>query len=162
MLRQFKKWWVGNRLSTIKLFVLDCDGVLTDGKLHERRFDSKDGIGITNLKDKNIKIVIISGGNHESISNRAIQLGIEDCFLGVYEKAVVLRDVIYKYGYAINEVAYMGDDINDLSVIGQIGLMFCPNDAVKQVRKNADYITKANGGQRCVREICDMICNKKD
>jgi 3-deoxy-D-manno-octulosonate 8-phosphate phosphatase (KDO 8-P phosphatase) len=161
IIRSFKKWWVGNRLSTIKILILDCDGVLTDGTLHERRFYVRDGIGIEHLQAEGVKFAIISGGNHESITNRAIQLGIEDCFLGVWDKAVVLRDLIYKYKYNIDEVAYMGDDINDLSVIGQVGLFFAPNDAVKAVKRNADYITKAKGGRGCVREVCCMIYARK-
>ena len=150
-------------LKEITTFILDVDGVLTNGKILVtskgkmlREMNTKDGFIIKYALDKGFKIFIISGGTNKGVKERLKDLGIEEIFLGEHTKKDTYEKLIKKYNLKRNEIVYMGDDIPDLPVMKKIGVPCCPNDAVPDVKQISIYISKKNGGQGCVRDIIEQ------
>ena len=150
-------------LKEITTFILDVDGVLTNGKILVtskgkmlREMNTKDGFVIKYALDKGFKIFIISGGTNKGVKERLKDLGIEEIFLGEHTKKDTYDKLIKKYDLKKNEIVYMGDDIPDIPVMKKIGVPCCPNDAVPDVKQISIYISKKNGGQGCVRDIIEQ------
>ncbi len=150
-------------LKEITTFILDVDGVLTNGKILVtskgkmlREMNTKDGFIIKYALDKGFKIFIISGGTNKGVKERLKDLGIEEIFLGEHTKKDTYDKLIKKYDLKKNEIVYMGDDIPDIPVMKKIGVPCCPNDAVPDVKQISIYISKKNGGQGCVRDIIEQ------
>ena len=150
-------------LKEITTFILDVDGVLTNGKILVtskgkmlREMNTKDGFIIKYALDKGFKIFIISGGTNKGVKERLKDLGIEEIFLGEHTKKDTYDKLIKKYNLKKNEIVYMGDDIPDIPVMKKIGVPCCPNDAVPDVKQMSIYISKKNGGQGCVRDIIEQ------
>ncbi|MDC3064068.1 HAD-IIIA family hydrolase [bacterium] len=150
-------------LKEITTFILDVDGVLTNGKILVtskgkmlREMNTKDGFIIKYALDKGFKIFIISGGTNKGVKERLKDLGIEEIFLGEHTKKDTYNKLIKKYNLKKNEIVYMGDDIPDIPVMKKIGVPCCPNDAVPDVKQISIYISKKNGGQGCVRDIIEQ------
>ena len=150
-------------LKEITTFILDVDGVLTNGKILVtskgkmlREMNTKDGFIIKYALDKGFKIFIISGGTNKGVKERLKDLGIEEIFLGEHTKKDTYDRLIKKYNLKRNEIVYMGDDIPDIPVMKKIGVPCCPNDAVPDVKQISIYISKKNGGQGCVRDIIEQ------
>ncbi|MGH8605749.1 MAG: KdsC family phosphatase, partial [Gammaproteobacteria bacterium] len=121
----------------VKMLLTDCDGVLTDNGVYYspagellKRFSIRDGMGVERLRTlAGIETGIISGENSAPLKRRAEKLGIEECHLGISDKAQVVRSIIAKRGLLRAELAYIGDDANDLEVFDLVGLCACPSDA---------------------------------
>ncbi len=150
-------------LKEVTTFILDVDGVLTNGKIlitskgkMLREMNTKDGFIIKYALDKGFKIFIISGGTNKGVKERLKDLGIEEIFLGEHTKKDTYEKLIKKYNLKRNEIVYMGDDIPDIPVMKKIGVPCCPNDAVPDVKQISIYISKKNGGQGCVRDIIEQ------
>ena len=150
-------------LKEITTFILDVDGVLTNGKILVtskgkmlREMNTKDGFIIKYALDKGFKIFIISGGTNKGVKERLKELGIEEIFLGEHTKKDTYDKLIKKYNLKKNEIVYMGDDIPDIPAMKKIGVPCCPNDAVPDVKQISIYISKKNGGQGCVRDIIEQ------
>ena len=150
-------------LKEITTFILDVDGVLTNGRILVtskgkmlREMNTKDGFIIKYALDKGFKIFIISGGTNKGVKERLKDLGIEEIFLGEHTKKDTYDKLIKKYNLKKNEIVYMGDDIPDIPVMKKIGVPCCPNDAVPDVKQMSIYISKKNGGQGCVRDIIEQ------
>lgn len=154
-----------NPLARIKLLSLDVDGILTDGGIYYaddgnsyRKFNAKDGMGISLLMNNtNVVVTIISAGAPGAIEHRAKRLKIEHVYTDVPDKLAVLRNLCEKLKINLNEVAHMGDDVNDLSIMNVVGLSITASDAMDEVLSIADIVTKRKGGEGAVREICDAI-----
>ncbi|WP_104546864.1 HAD-IIIA family hydrolase [Chroococcidiopsis sp. TS-821] len=153
-----------SRLSQVKLLALDVDGVLTDGGLYYtetgevfRKFNIKDGQGIKLLKQAGVEVAIITAKSALSTLNRAQDLGITHTFLGVKDKLSQLKILCQKLDISLSQVAYVGDDINDLEVLQAVGCPMTVADAMQANQNIAIYITKLPGGQGAVREICEML-----
>jgi len=151
----------------IKLFIMDVDGTLTDGKIYIgprgeefKAFNTKDGLGIKYLIEKGIVPVIITGRHSEIVLTRAKELGIEEVYQGIEDKLATYHQLVEKYKLDAEEVAFIGDDLNDLSLLDQVGLSFCVADAVETVREKVDYVTKQKGGEGAVREAIDLILHQ--
>lgn len=151
----------------IKLLVLDVDGTLTDGSVymdgegHEfKRFDIQDGMGIVMLKREGIEVAIISGRFSASTDQRARDLGLSFVFNGVKDKLATLMSLSEKLSLKADEVAYMGDDINDIDCIKWAGFGIAVSNARLEVKEIADYVTKSPGGQGAVREVADLLLSK--
>lgn len=155
----------------IKYFVMDVDGTLTDGKIYMgnngelcKAFNIKDGCGIHDiLIPANIVPVIITGRESEIVRIRCKEIGIEKVFQGVNNKIEKLCSITED----LSTVAYIGDDINDLSCMLPVkeagGLIGCPADAVGKVKKIADFIAPRNGGDGAVRDFIEWIVeNQKE
>ncbi len=155
---------------TIKLFVMDVDGTLTDGKIYMgndgevmKAFDIKDGCGIHDiLPTVGIIPCIITGRESRILEMRCGELGIQSLYQGVRDKKTQLDNVLRTYNISISEVAYIGDDINDLACMQIVkdggGIIGCPADAVPAVKAIANYVCKRNGGNGAVREFIDYLC----
>lgn len=150
----------------IKLLILDVDGVMTDGKLHysdngieTKSFHVHDGIGLMLLLKNNIQIAVISGRKSKATANRLRELGIKHVFLGCTDKTKALIKLKNKLKIKNENIAYVGDDLPDISIMQQVGLRFAVANATKEVLALADYITKKKGGNGAVREVCETILN---
>tara|TARA_A100001388_G_scaffold274886_1_gene259339 strand:+ start:3177 stop:3725 length:549 start_codon:yes stop_codon:yes gene_type:complete len=159
-----QKFFINNKLSFIKLLVLDVDGVLTDGLIYidtqgneTKRFNVKDGLGIKLLQEAGIKIALISGGKSESAIHRAKMLNIKYYYFEVKNKLEVLEDLKNILRIKDSEVLFVGDDLNDLAVKSSVGIFAVPNDGVKAVRDNADLILSKGGGKGAIRELSELI-----
>jgi len=148
----------------IKCFLTDSDGVLTDGGMYYsengdelKKFNTKDGMGFKLLKDAGIITGIITGENIELVRRRAEKMKVDEVYLGIQDKMKILNEICSKYNLNYEEIAYIGDDINDLEVIKTVGLGCTVHDGMECVKDIAKVITKAKGGQGAVREIVEMI-----
>lgn len=155
-------------LSNIKMLIMDVDGTLTDGKIYVgasgevfKAFNVRDGYRLINLKKDNIIPVIITGKTSDILANRAAELKIEEVYQGIEDKLKVLDEVISKYHLSYENVAYIGDDVNDISCMEVCYLKACPADAMSEVIEVVDYVCKVNGGDGAVREFVDLILVKQ-
>jgi 3-deoxy-D-manno-octulosonate 8-phosphate phosphatase (KDO 8-P phosphatase) len=153
-----------NEFKTIKLLILDVDGVLTDGGLYFdeegkelKRFNALDGHGIKMLMQNGIEVAIISARENKTMQYRAKNLGITHCYLGQDDKTVAFENLKQTLGITNTHIAYMGDDIIDLPVMTRIGLPIAVANAHDEVKKRALYITYRTGGNGAVREVCDEV-----
>ncbi|WP_396601585.1 cytidylyltransferase domain-containing protein [Algibacter sp. R77976] len=147
-------------------FVLDVDGVFTDGTItytkdgeHTKSFDMRDGMGLEILRQFNIKVMIMTSENSALVAKRMEKLKIEHVFLGVKDKFTLLNSIILKEGIALSNVAYIGDDVNDLTNICSVGWSLTPNNATDIVKNNADVVLSKNSGAGAIREACQFIMN---
>lgn len=152
------------RLLQVKLLVLDVDGVLTDGGLYYmesgeelKRFNIKDGQGLKLLMQTGIEVAIITAKSSLSTQHRAKHLGIVHTYLGIEDKLTTLRNLCKKLDLSLFQVAYVGDDINDLAVMQSVGCPLTVADATFENQACALYVTKLAGGQGAVREICNIL-----
>lgn len=153
----------------IKILVMDVDGTLTDGKIYMgengelcKAFNIKDGYGIHDiLIPANIIPVIITGRESMIVKNRCYELDISEVYQGIKDKKEKLIDIANKYNIELKEVAYIGDDINDLSCMEVIkragGVIACPADASKQIIDLSDYVSEYRGGEGAVRDFIEWI-----
>jgi 3-deoxy-D-manno-octulosonate 8-phosphate phosphatase (KDO 8-P phosphatase) len=149
---------------SIKLFVLDVDGVLTDGSLlvlndgqMARSMNIKDGYALQLAIKKGYKILVISGGVSDAVKNRLEKLGISDISMNVVDKKDVLLSYVTGHGLNWPEVLYMGDDIPDMVPMQMAGLACCPFDAVPEIKALSHYISPLNGGKGCVRDVIENV-----
>ncbi len=147
-----------------KLLIMDVDGTLTDGKIYigpdgecMKAFDVKDGYGIVVSEKKGIVPVIITGRQSQIVAQRAKELHIEELYQGVEDKLSKLKEVAERYHAAADEIAYIGDDLNDLACIEYCGITACPQNAIAEVKNRADYVCLNEGGHGAVREFIGYI-----
>ncbi len=157
------------KLTNIKLLLLDVDGVLTDGKItytdrgeEIKSFNSKDGLGMRLLMDSGIKVGIITGRKSDALTHRCKNLGINILFDGIKDKLKAFDSILKQTKLSAKEIAFAGDDLPDLPVMLKAGLSISPADAPSYVQEHADIVTKQKGGNGAVREICDEILKAQD
>jgi len=149
----------------IKILITDCDGTLTDGKIYMgenceimKAFNIKDGYALHEmLPAHEITPVIVTGRNSEIVITRAKELGIGEVYQGVSNKQKLIVELAQKYNCNTKEIAYIGDDMNDLGALSICGFKSCPADAVNEVRDACDYISPFSGGAGAVRDICEKV-----
>lgn len=156
-------------LQKIKLLALDVDGVLTDGTIYIspagevfKGFNAKDGMGISCALRNNLQIAVITGRQSPIVERRCEELGIKLFMQGVKDKRLALQKMAQELGLTREEIAYMGDDLNDIPAFKASGLNFVPADGSIEVLAVADIITKAKGGCGAVREAITMILAAQD
>lgn len=150
-----------------KLFVMDVDGTMTDGKVYMsgqgevfKTFDIKDGYGIKHILPKlGMKAAIITGRSSEIVKRRAKELDIQLLFQGVSDKRKVLEELAKQEDCSLAEVVYVGDDVNDLECIEVVGFSACPADAYSDVKNRVDYIANCRGGDGVIREVIEFLSN---
>ena len=160
----FKQNELLTRAQRIKLLLLDVDGVLTDGRLYFsnqgdefKAFSTLDGQGIKMLQRSGVKVGIITGRTSHLVSKRASDLGIQILVQGREDKWEALQDILREHPLALDEIAFMGDDWPDLTVMCRVGLALCPANGHSSVVERAHWQSKARGGEGAVREACDLI-----
>lgn len=155
---------LGQHLKKIKLLITDVDGVMTDCGMYYsesgdefKKFNTRDGMAIQLLREHGIKTAIITKENTKIVERRAKKLNIDYLFQGIADKLVILEYIRKEHGFDYSEVAYIGDDINDMSILKKVGFSFCPNNAVDEVKKVCMAIAKQNGGDGVIREFYDLM-----
>lgn len=148
----------------IKLFAMDVDGTLTDGGVYMdgrggewKRFDIQDGMGIARLKASGVVIAFVSGRPSPATDQRAKDLGVDRVYNGAGDKLSVLRELAFGLGLSREEIAYMGDDVNDLPAMEWAGLGIAPANALPEVKAASYWVTNSCGGHGAVREAAERI-----
>lgn len=156
-------------MKDIRMLVMDVDGTLTDGKIYMsatgelmKAFNIKDGYAIARLRDYGIEPVIITGRSSEIVDQRCKELKITELHQGIDNKSFMLRDICQKHDIDLSQVAYIGDDLNDLPCMKICGFSACPSDAMKPVKDSVNYVCEAKGGEGAVREFIDYLLSKQD
>jgi 3-deoxy-D-manno-octulosonate 8-phosphate phosphatase (KDO 8-P phosphatase) len=152
------------RCRRVRLLLSDVDGVMTDGTVlllpeggEAKAFNIRDGLGLVLARRAGLKLGLISGRDSAVVSQRAAELGIEIVRQGVRDKGAELRAILASEQLEPHEVAYIGDDVNDLPVMAEVALCAAPADAPFEVRAQAYLVTDAKGGQGCLREFVEAI-----
>ena len=151
----------------IKLLIMDVDGTLTDGLLHlssdgteTKSFSTKDRMGIRLAQQNNIIPVIITGRESYCVTRRAKELDIYDVHQNIKDKVSKAKEVLEKYHLTFDEVAYIGDDLNDLDTMLLCKERGVPNDGEDSIKKVATFICPRNGGYGAVRDFIDYLIDK--
>ncbi len=148
---------------SIRLVSLDCDGVMTDGRIYygaEERlvaFHVRDGVGIRRMIRSGLAVAFLSGNSARAIASRAADLGVRHCLTGIEDKLAAIEGLCAALGFGIDSVAHLGDDLNDLPVMARAGLPAAVGDAVPEVRAAARIVTTRGGGDGAVREFADRL-----
>ncbi len=157
-----------SKLKKIKILVSDVDGVLTDSGAYYsgdgielKKFNIRDGMGMVLLRKAGYKIAIVTTENTKIVEKRAERLQVDDLIQGSYNKMEAIEKLIAKYSLKWEEIAFIGDDINDIVVMKKVGFSATPANATAINKKIADYVTKTNGGYGAVREVCDLFLDLK-
>lgn len=160
---------IHERAARIKLLLMDCDGVLTDGRIwilengeDQKAFHTRDGLGIDLLHRAGLMSGIISGRTSSALERRAQSLGVSYLWQGRDDKRQAFADTLAQAQITPEEVAFIGDDLTDLPLMVQSGLAIAVADAVAEVRERAHYVTDANGGDGAVREVVELILKAQD
>ncbi len=160
---------VQKRAARIKLLLMDCDGVLTDGRVwlfedgeEQKGFHTRDGLGISLLHRAGLRSGIISGRTSAAVQKRAEGLGMSFVIQGCEDKRKAFADMLEQAGVENLEVAYIGDDLNDIPLMLQCGLGVAVADAALETREHAHYVTSAPGGFGAVREVIELILKSQD
>lgn len=155
-------------LSVIKAFILDVDGVLTDGTLlafnsgeQARAFHIRDGYAIRHALRQGYRVAVISGREEEGVRKRLESLDVRDMFLGVDDKMKIFNNYINTYRLDPAHIAYMGDDMPDLEVMRRCALAACPADAAADVRAISTYVSALPGGHGAVRELIEAVMKEQ-
>ena len=153
----------------IKLILLDVDGTLTDGGIYRdnngeefKKFNVKDGYVIINARKLGIDFGIITGRKSELVRIRAEELKIKYLYQGISEKVPILEELMESHNLKKEEIADMGDDLNDLGIMKKVGLKGAPQDAVSEVKGIADFVSSKKGGEGAVREFVEFILKKEE
>jgi len=157
------------KLSNIKMLAMDIDGTLSDGGMYYskageelKRFYVRDGMGIDLLHKNGILTAFITSEVNEIVTARAKKLKVNKVILGSWEKDKELKNLADEFGFAIDEIAFIGDDVNDISALQIAGFSACPKDAARSVIPYVDYKCAHKGGKGAVRELADLILNAKN
>ncbi len=153
----------------IKLLLTDVDGVLTDNGVYYsergeelKQFSIRDGMGVERLRKlAGIETGIITGETSGSVARRAEKLQITELHLGIKNKAACLEEIIARKQLTAAEVAFIGDDVNDLDIMKQVGLTACPVNAMQAVQQQVDYTCKNKGGDGAFREFAEWLISSR-
>ena len=153
-----------SEIPEIKMFLTDCDGCLTDGGMYYtehgdelKKFNTRDGMGFALLREQGIITGIITSENVDLNRRRAEKLKLDILEAGCKDKHAAVKRICQERGITLENVCYIGDDINDIETIKAVGYGCCPSDAMPEVKKVADYITSAFGGKGVIREVVEKI-----
>ena len=151
-------------LKGIRLFATDVDGVLTDAGMYYsesgdewKKFNTRDGMGIKLLQKAGLVTAIVTQERTRLVARRAEKLAIPELHQGVMDKLSVIRDMAARHGIPLRQVAYIGDDVNDVEALKAVGLSAAPADGLPQVLKVVDYVCQQKGGEGAVRELAELI-----
>ena len=152
-----------------KLVITDIDGVWTDGGMYYdkgdnefKKFNTSDSAGVTFCKLLKIPVGIITGENTPIVRRRAEKLKIDIVYLGIGDKLAVLDELLKKHEISADDVAYIGDDINDIEILKAVGFSASPKNAPDYVKKHVDFVTKKSGGEGAFREFVEYILEREN
>jgi 3-deoxy-D-manno-octulosonate 8-phosphate phosphatase (KDO 8-P phosphatase) len=151
------------KLKKVTTLIFDVDGVITDGVLlmHPsgeflRNMSTRDGYAIKKAAQSGLNVIIISGGESESMRKRLSFLDVTEIHMAVKDKVTVYRKLKSKYKFKNKEVLYMGDDLPDYEIMQEVGIATCPKDAVNEIKEISDYISHFKGGKGAVRDVIEQ------
>jgi YrbI family 3-deoxy-D-manno-octulosonate 8-phosphate phosphatase len=127
-----------------------------------KKFNTRDGMGLARVREAGVAVAIISGEDSAIVHARAAKLKIDDVFCGASDKLGAVRELCAKHGLTLEEVAFIGDDLNDLPALEQVGLACAVADAAEQVQAVAQYVTRRRGGDGAVREVCELLIGARE
>jgi len=155
---------LNKKCKKIKLVITDVDGVLTDGGMYYsekgeimKKFNAKDGMGVELLLQNNIKTVLLTRENSKIVKKRGLKIKVASTITGIQKKELHLETICRKFRVLPKEIAYIGDDINDIEISKLVGLSASPLDGVVRLKKNVDYVCRNKGGNGVFREFADLI-----
>jgi YrbI family 3-deoxy-D-manno-octulosonate 8-phosphate phosphatase len=164
LLVERKREGLKERLAKIKMVVMDVDGVLTDGGMYYsengdelKKFNTRDGMAIQQLRKEGCQTAIITGENCELVRKRAEKLKIDYLFMGIKDKGLQIDKLSELSGVNPSEMAYIGDDVNDIPAITKCGVSFCPSDSVDEVKSLADCILEKKGGYGVLQKLKELL-----
>ncbi|MBI1937450.1 MAG: HAD hydrolase family protein [Ignavibacteriales bacterium] len=167
--KKLSKKEILKRASKIKFVLTDVDGVLTDTGVYYsakgeelKRYSIRDGMGVERLRKLvGVETGIMTKENTDVVRSRAAKLKIEELHLGILEKEKTLEEIISRKNISAKEIAFIGDDTNDVEIMKNVGLSACPNDATKFAKKVADIIVESGGGNGAFRDLAEIIIEAK-
>ena len=152
----------------IKLVICDVDGVLTDGGMYYskngeimKKFNTRDGMGVELLSKNHIRTIIITKENSEIVKQRGKKVKVLKTYTGISKKENLLDEICNENKVSLNNIAYIGDDINDLEIMKSVGFSATPKNGIEKIKNISDYICESNGGEGVFREITDLIISFK-
>lgn len=150
----------------ICLVITDVDGVLTDGGMYYsengdelKKFNVRDGVGVVLLQSAGLKVAAFTGEGTALIERRLKKIGVDFMFIGVKDKLACMNKFFAENNYSPEEVVYIGDEINDYCLLGNVGLFFTVSDANPEVKDKADLILETEGGDGALRELASILLN---
>jgi 3-deoxy-D-glycero-D-galacto-nononate 9-phosphatase len=156
-------------MKTIRLFATDIDGVWTDGGMYYdangnewKKFNTSDSAGVAFLKLLDIPVVILTGENTPIVQRRADKLGIAECHIGVVHKLEKMQEICTKHNVSLTEVAYIGDDLNDISLLKAAGLSACPVNAPSYVQQIVHWPLPVKGGHGAFRAFVEKYLQENN
>jgi|TARA_B100000315_G_scaffold157511_1_gene146100 YrbI family 3-deoxy-D-manno-octulosonate 8-phosphate phosphatase len=157
------------RLKKIKLVITDVDGVLTDGGMYYskdgeflKKFNTRDAMGMELLLDLGIKTIMLTRENSNIVKARAKKIKVSELYSGILnKKTLLLKKILKKYNVKLDQVAYIGDDLNDLEIMKSVGFSVTPSNGIDQIKKISNYVCKLNGGDGVFRELADIIISSQ-
>jgi len=151
------------KLKSIKAFIFDCDGVLTDGSVtlmpdgeQVRKMSTRDGYALQLAVKKGYVVAIITGGSSAAVKSRMTRLGVHDVYLACHDKVKALKELMHIYSLNADDILYMGDDMPDYEVMQIVGLPTCPDNAAQEIKNLSDYVSHKGGGEGCVRDVIEQ------
>src|SRR4051794_36356367 len=153
-----------DRARNVRLLCVDVDGVLTDAGMYYgpdgevlKKFNTRDAMGLARVREAGIAVAMISGEDSAIVHARAAKLRVEDVFTGAADKLAVVQELSGGRGLTLEQVAFVGDDLNDLAAMRCVGLACAVADAADAVLQVAHYVTRRRGGDGAVRDVCEML-----
>jgi len=157
------------KLDKITFIILDVDGTMTDGGIYidsngveTKKFNIKDGLGIVLAQSVGIEFMILTGRSSACVERRANELHIKYIAQGIQNKAEYLKDFTNVHGLSPEQLAYIGDDLNDLPAMHYVGVSACPTDAAEEVKAYCDFVLPQKGGEGVVREFVEILLKEKN
>jgi len=152
------------RARKIKLVAMDVDGVLTDAGMYYtengdelKKFNTRDGMGVALVREAGLKTAILTRENTRMVERRGAKMRIDHVFIGITDKLTCMKNLLEQLGLTLEQVAYIGDDVNDYELLCHVGLAAAVRDASRLPKSVAHLITEAKGGEGAVRELCEII-----
>tara|TARA_A100001037_G_scaffold258154_1_gene245181 strand:- start:169 stop:684 length:516 start_codon:yes stop_codon:yes gene_type:complete len=156
------------KINALKIIATDVDGTLTDGGMYYtvkgdimKKFHVRDGMGVNLLKRKNIHTILITKETNSINRKWAKNMNIKKVYDGIIKKEKLVKTLCNEFKIKSREICYIGDDINDVELLKNVGLSACPSDASDVVKKEVDIILNAQGGKGALREIADLVLSVK-
>lgn len=160
---------IKTKAKKIRMLITDVDCVLTDGGMYYtengdimKKFHTRDGMGVTLLKKKNISTIIITKEKTKFVKQWAKNMKIEKLYDGIQKKEDLVNEICDHYNLKPEELAYIGDDVNDIALLKKVGLSATPANGISEVKKICDYICALKGGEGAFRELADLVLQTKD
>tara|TARA_Y100000748_G_C15363668_1_gene436786 strand:- start:78 stop:575 length:498 start_codon:yes stop_codon:yes gene_type:complete len=155
---------LAQKCKKIRMVLTDVDGVLTDGGMYYseegeimKKFNTRDGMGVELLSKQKIGSIIITRENSTIVKKRGKKIKVLKTYVGILKKESLLPEICKNYSLNLENIAYIGDDVNDFEIMRKVGFSCTPNDGIKKIKDISDYICTAKGGHGVFREVSDLI-----